>query len=49
MEREREREREGEMYIFLKYRIAVDDIGKCSLVESVCTLAHYYYNHVVTV
>ena len=55
-EREREREKEREMghcqtftvYIHLKYRIAVEDRSKCSLVGSVCTLAQYY-NYVVTV
>ena len=37
------------MYIYQKYRIAVDEKGKCFLVGSVCTLAQYYYNYVVTV
>ena len=43
-----ERERRY-VYIFVQCRIAVDDKGKCSLVGSICTLAHYYYNYVVTV
>ena len=55
-EREREKEREREMghcqtftmYLHLKYRIAVEDRRKCSLVGSVYTLAQYY-NYVATV
>ena len=57
-EREREeweRDRERDMghcqtftvYIHLKYRIAVEDRRKYSLVGSVCTLAQYY-NYIVT-
>ena len=40
LRRRRKGDREGEMYTYLKCRIAVDGKGKCSLVGSVCTLAH---------